>query len=239
MESQTAIEVAIDVKNLTHTVSSKTGDLTILKGIDLEIKEGESVAIVGASGSGKSTLLGLLAGLDINTQGDIALYGHSLTTLNEEKRALLRGQYVGFIFQSFHLLPSLDALENVMLPAELKGDKMARQKALQLLEKVGLSNRLTHYPRQLSGGEQQRVAIARAFASEPKILFADEPTGNLDEENGQIIIKLLFELNQSEGTTLVMVTHDNHLATQCDRQLVMSSGRLHDSSQDNRKDPVL
>ncbi|MEL0613703.1 ABC transporter ATP-binding protein [Marinomonas arenicola] len=217
---------ALQTHNLTHTVTSKTGNLTILKGIDIEIKEGESVAIVGASGSGKSTLLGLLAGLDRNTAGEITLYNHSLTSLSEEKRALLRGQYVGFIFQSFHLLPSLEAVENVMLPAELKGDKQARQKAEHLLEQVGLSHRLTHYPRQLSGGEQQRVAIARAFASEPKILFADEPTGNLDEENGKTIIQLLFDLNRSQGTTLIMVTHDNALASMCDRQLIMSAGQL-------------
>ncbi|GAA0835483.1 ABC transporter ATP-binding protein [Marinomonas arenicola] len=217
---------ALQTHNLTHTVTSKTGNLTILKGIDIEIKEGESVAIVGASGSGKSTLLGLLAGLDRNTAGEITLYNHSLTSLSEEKRALLRGQYVGFIFQSFHLLPSLEAVENVMLPAELKGDKQARQKAEYLLEQVGLSHRLTHYPRQLSGGEQQRVAIARAFASEPKILFADEPTGNLDEENGKTIIQLLFDLNRSQGTTLIMVTHDNTLASMCDRQLIMSAGQL-------------
>ncbi|MEL0636805.1 MULTISPECIES: ABC transporter ATP-binding protein [Marinomonas] len=221
---------ALQTHNLTHTVTSKTGDLTILKGIDLEIKEGESVAIVGSSGSGKSTLLGLLAGLDRNTSGDITLYNHSLTSLSEEKRALLRGEYVGFIFQSFHLLPSLEAIENVMLPAELKGDKQARQKAERLLEQVGLSHRLTHYPRQLSGGEQQRVAIARAFASEPKILFADEPTGNLDEENGKTIINLLFDLNRSQGTTLIMVTHDNKLASMCDRQLIMSAGQLKEGS---------
>ncbi|MCW8355117.1 MAG: ABC transporter ATP-binding protein [Marinomonas sp.] len=217
---------AIKVSNLTHTVTSNTGDLTILKGINMEIKESESVAIVGASGSGKSTLLGLLAGLDVNTSGDIFLYDQAFSSQTEEQRALARGQYVGFVFQSFHLLPSLQAIENVMLPAELKGDKSARQKAELLLDKVGLSHRLTHYPNQLSGGEQQRVAIARAFASNPKILFADEPTGNLDEENGQLIIKLLFELNQSEGTTLVMVTHDNELAKMCDRQLVMSAGQL-------------
>lgn len=221
---------ALQTHNLTHTVTSKTGDLTILKGIDLEIKEGESVAIVGSSGSGKSTLLGLLAGLDRNTSGDITLYYHSLTSLSEEKRALLRGEYVGFVFQSFHLLPSLEAIENVMLPAELKGDKQARQKAERLLEQVGLSHRLTHYPRQLSGGEQQRVAIARAFASEPKILFADEPTGNLDEENGKTIINLLFDLNRSQGTTLIMVTHDNKLASMCDRQLIMSAGQLKEGS---------
>ena len=221
-----AVKTAIKVTNLTHTVSANTGDLTILNGISCEIKEGESVAIVGASGSGKSTLLGLLAGLDVNTSGDIHLYDNAFSAMDEEQRALLRGQYVGFIFQSFHLLPSLQAIENVMLPAELKGDKQARKKAEVLLEKVGLSHRLTHYPSQLSGGEQQRVAIARAFASSPKILFADEPTGNLDEGNGRIIIEQLFELNKSQGTTLVMVTHDNALAHQCDRQLLMSAGQL-------------
>ncbi|MGO2356592.1 MAG: ABC transporter ATP-binding protein [Marinomonas foliarum] len=217
---------AIKVSNLTHTVTSNTGDLTILKGINMEIKESESVAIVGSSGSGKSTLLGLLAGLDVNTSGDIFLYDQEFSNQSEEERALARGQYVGFVFQSFHLLPSLQAIENVMLPAELKGDIDAREKAESLLEKVGLSHRLTHYPNQLSGGEQQRVAIARAFASNPKVLFADEPTGNLDEENGRLIIKLLFDLNQSQGTTLVMVTHDNELAKMCDRQLVMSAGQL-------------
>ena len=220
-----AVKTAIKVTNLTHTVTANTGDLTILKGINMEIKAGESVAIVGASGSGKSTLLGLLAGLDVNTSGEVVLYEHPFSSLDEEARALIRGQYVGFIFQSFHLLPSLQAVENVMLPAELKGDKNARDKAEALLEKVGLSHRLTHYPNQLSGGEQQRVAIARAFASSPKILFADEPTGNL-EGNGKIIIEQLFELNQSQGTTLVMVTHDNELAKKCDRQLMMSAGQL-------------
>jgi len=221
-----AVKTAIKVTNLTHTVTANTGDLTILKGINMEIKAGESVAIVGASGSGKSTLLGLLAGLDVNTSGEVVLYEHPFSSLDEEARALIRGQYVGFIFQSFHLLPSLQAVENVMLPAELKGDKNAQDKAEALLEKVGLSHRLTHYPNQLSGGEQQRVAIARAFASSPKILFADEPTGNLDEGNGKIIIEQLFELNESQGTTLVMVTHDNELAKKCDRQLMMSAGQL-------------
>jgi putative ABC transport system ATP-binding protein len=220
------VKTAIKVTNLTHTVTANTGDLTILKGINIDIKEGESVAIVGTSGSGKSTLLGLLAGLDVNTSGEIALYEQAFSSMDEEQRALMRGQYVGFIFQSFHLLPSLQAVENVMLPAELKGDKNARKNAEALLEKVGLSHRLTHYPNQLSGGEQQRVAIARAFASSPKILFADEPTGNLDEGNGKIIIDQLFDLNQSQGTTLVMVTHDNELAKKCDRQLVMSAGQL-------------
>ena len=225
-----ARNTAIKVSNLTHTVTSNTGNLTILKGINMEIKESESVAIVGSSGSGKSTLLGLLAGLDVNTSGDIFLYDQEFSSQTEEQRALARGQYVGFVFQSFHLLPSLQAIENVMLPAELKGDKDARKKAEALLEKVGLSHRLTHYPNQLSGGEQQRVAIARAFASNPKVLFADEPTGNLDEENGKLIIKLLFDLNQSRGTTLVMVTHDNELAKMCDRQLVMSAGQLTEKS---------
>lgn len=220
------VKTAIKVTNLTHTVTANTGDLTILKGINIDIKEGESVAIVGASGSGKSTLLGLLAGLDVNTSGEIALYDQAFSSMDEEQRALMRGQYVGFIFQSFHLLPSLQAVENVMLPVELKGDKDARNKAETLLDKVGLSHRLTHYPNQLSGGEQQRVAIARAFACSPKILFADEPTGNLDEGNGKIIIEQLFELNQSQGTTLVMVTHDNELAKKCDRQLVMTAGQL-------------
>ena len=217
---------AIKVSNLTHTVAANTGDLTILKGVNLEIKEGESVAIVGASGSGKSTLLGLLAGLDVNTSGEINLFEQSLSRLDEEQRAELRADYVGFIFQSFHLLPSLQAVENVMLPAELKGDANARQKAESLLERVGLSHRLTHYPNQLSGGEQQRVAIARAYASGTKILFADEPTGNLDQDNGKIIIEQLFELNRVQGTTLVMVTHDNELAKQCDRHLVMTAGQI-------------
>lgn len=196
----------------------------------MEINEGESVAIVGSSGSGKSTLLGLLAGLDVNTSGDILVYDKPFSQLDEEQRAIIRGQYVGFVFQSFHLLPSLQAIENVMLPAELKGDKEARSKAEALLGKVGLSHRLTHYPNQLSGGEQQRVAIARAFASQPKILFADEPTGNLDEDNGKLVIDLLFDLNRSQGTTLVMVTHDNDLANLCDRQLVMSAGQLTEKS---------
>lgn len=217
---------AIKVNELTHTVSANTGDLTILKGINLEIKEGESVAIVGASGSGKSTLLGLLAGLDVCTSGEIIVYEQAYSGMDEEERALLRGEYVGFIFQSFHLLPGLQAIENVMLPAELKGDKHAREKAESLLEQVGLSHRFTHYPYQLSGGEQQRVAIARAFASDPKILFADEPTGNLDEGNGKLIIDQLFALNATQGTTLVMVTHDSALAKKCDRQIQMVAGQL-------------
>lgn len=218
--------IAIKTDNLIHSVSTSAGDLSILKGIDMEIKEGESVAIVGASGSGKSTLLGLIAGLDVCTQGEAYIYDEALSLLDEEQRAKLRGKYVGFVFQSFHLLPSLTALENVMLPAELSGDSKAKEKAHGFLNQVGLSHRIDHYPRQLSGGEQQRVAIARAFASAPKILFADEPTGNLDAETGKVISDLIFDLNESLGTTLVMVTHDANLAKRCQRQLSMSAGRL-------------
>jgi putative ABC transport system ATP-binding protein len=222
--------IAIRTDNLIHSVATSAGELSILKGIDMEIKEGESVAIVGASGSGKSTLLGLIAGLDVCSDGEAYIYDTALSKLDEEERAQLRGQYVGFVFQSFHLLPSLTALENVMLPAELSGDNEAKEKALGFLEQVGLSHRLNHYPRQLSGGEQQRVAIARAFASAPKILFADEPTGNLDAETGKVISDLIFDLNESLGTTLVMVTHDATLAKRCQRQLSMSAGRLSEAS---------
>lgn len=222
--------IAIKTDKLQHSVTTSAGELSILKGIDIEIKEGESVAIVGASGSGKSTMLGLIAGLDVCTGGESYIYEHALSVLDEEQRALLRGQYIGFIFQSFHLLPSLTALENVMLPAELSGDTAAKEKATDFLHKVGLEHRLTHYPRQLSGGEQQRVAIARAFASQPKILFADEPTGNLDSETGRVITDLLFDMNASQGTTLVMVTHDMKLAQRCQRQLVMNAGLISEST---------
>lgn len=220
---------ALTIEKLNHSVATSNGELDILKGINLDIKDGESVAIVGASGSGKSTLLGLMAGLDQHTQGTIKLYGEALETLDEEGRAILRGKYVGFIFQSFHLLPSLTALENVMLPNELKGNGKADDRARELLEKVGLSHRITHYPRQLSGGEQQRVAIARAFASAPKILFADEPTGNLDSKNGTLVEDLLFELNRQQGTTLVVVTHDPELAQRCDRRIEIHDGELKES----------
>lgn len=220
---------ALTIEKLNHSVATSNGELDILKGINLSIRDGESVAIVGASGSGKSTLLGLMAGLDQNTQGSIRLYDQPLEQLDEEGRAVLRGQYVGFIFQSFHLLPSLTALENVMLPNELKGDRSAKDRAQSLLEQVGLSHRISHYPRQLSGGEQQRVAIARAFASAPKILFADEPTGNLDSKNGALVEDLLFELNQKQGTTLVVVTHDPELAARCDRQIEIHDGELKES----------
>lgn len=219
----------LTIKQLNHSVATANGSLDILKGINLEIKDGESVAIVGASGSGKSTLLGLMAGLDQHSDGSIVLYDKALEALDEEGRAILRGQHVGFIFQSFHLLPSLTALENVMLPNELKGERSAEQRARELLASVGLEQRLTHYPRQLSGGEQQRVAIARAFASAPKILFADEPTGNLDSKNGALVEDLLFELNEKEGTTLVVVTHDPELAKRCDRQIEIFDGELKES----------
>jgi len=217
---------AIKTQNLTHTVKTAEEELTILNDVSIQIAEGESVAIVGASGSGKSTLLGLIAGLDVSSSGDVFLYDHNLSALDEEKRAELRGKYVGFVFQSFHLLPSLTALENVMLPGELKGDREAKQKATEFLTQVGLTHRLQHYPRQLSGGEQQRVAVARAFASSPKVLFADEPTGNLDSDNGKIVTDLLFELNEKQGTTLVLVTHDQGLAQRCGRQIMMSSGKI-------------
>ena len=194
--------------------------------MELTITDGESVAITGASGSGKSTLLGILAGLDVPTSGSVILGDKVITTMNEDQRAQVRSELVGFVFQSFQLLPALTALENVMLPLELKGEINPNAIAQGFLDKVGLGQRLTHYPRQLSGGEQQRVAVARAFASQPKILFADEPTGNLDEKTGSQIIELLFALNKELGTTLVLVTHDNALAGRCDRHLQLADGLL-------------
>ncbi|TVS16235.1 MAG: ABC transporter ATP-binding protein [Gammaproteobacteria bacterium] len=211
---------------LEKTVRTAAGPLQILAGVDIEIKRGESVALVGASGSGKTTLLGLLAGLDEPTSGSIHLDGHEITAMDEEARARMRGRLVGFVFQNFQLLASLDALENVMLPMELRGDADAAAKARELLERVGLGSRLDHQPRQLSGGEQQRVAIARAFAAEPQVLFADEPTGNLDRATGERIADLLFDLNREFGTTLVLVTHDPTLARRCDRFLEIDGGRL-------------
>lgn len=202
------------------------GQLEILKGIDLEIKAHESVAIVGASGSGKSTLLGLLAGLDVASEGQVWVDGVELGALDEDERARLRAAKVGFVFQSFQLLPSLTALENVMLPLELHGNDDARQKAEHFLTRVELDQRMDHYPNQLSGGEQQRVAIARAFAAEPAILFADEPTGNLDTETGAHVIDLLFEINREQGTTLVLVTHEHRLAERCDRRLRLHGGEM-------------
>ncbi len=216
----------IKAKNLQKHVAMGEVQLEILRGIDLEIKAGESAALVGASGSGKSTLLGLLAGLDSASAGDVWIDGQSLSSLDEEARARLRADKVGFVFQSFQLLPSLNALENVMLPLELTGQPSAREQAERYLSAVGLSHRLDHYPNTLSGGEQQRVAIARAFAPQPALLFADEPTGNLDTQTGEQVIDLLFELNRAEGTTLVLVTHDNRLAKRCQRVFEMDSGCL-------------
>jgi putative ABC transport system ATP-binding protein len=201
-------------------------ELEILKGITLEIKSGESVAIIGASGSGKSTLLGLLAGLDEASGGSVTINGTDLGTLDEDGRARFRGEHIGFVFQSFQLLPALTALENVMLPLELQGQSEVMQKAEHYLKRVELDTRMGHYPLQLSGGEQQRVALARAFASRPAILFADEPTGNLDSRTGDRIIDLVFELNREEGTTLVLVTHDSALADRCDRRLRLDGGAL-------------
>jgi len=216
----------IETKNLGKTVPTSDGSLTILSSVTLTIKSGESLAIVGASGSGKSTLLSLLAGLDKPTQGFIKIKGKDLTKMNEDGRAELRNQLIGFVFQSFQLLPGLTALENVMLPLELRGDKNAKKAASILLDRVGLSQRLTHTPMKLSGGEQQRVALARAFVTEPAILFADEPTGNLDSKTGDHIIELLFELNKEKNTTLILVTHDNALATRCHRTIKLEAGKL-------------
>jgi putative ABC transport system ATP-binding protein len=216
-------------RNLSKVVSSAEGELTILHDLDLELSKGDSLAIVGSSGSGKSTLLGLLAGLDLPSSGAVLLAGQNLSELDEDQRARLRAEHVGFVFQSFQLLDSLNALENVMLPLELEGHAGARQRARALLERVGLGQRLTHYPRQLSGGEQQRVAIARAFAADPDVLFADEPTGNLDSHTGERISDLLFQLNQERGTTLVLVTHDERLAHRCQRLIRLEGGHLIDS----------
>ena len=216
----------IVVKGLGKSVRLGQESLTILEGIDLQVNSGETVALVGASGSGKSTLLGLLAGLDLPSQGDIEILGKSLGELDEEGRARLRAEQIGFVFQSFLLLPTMTALENVMLPAELRGERDCEPRARELLAAVGLGERLHHLPPRLSGGEQQRVAIARAFMTRPSLLLADEPTGNLDSKTGEKVIELLFELNRKHGTTLVVVTHDHQLAERCQRQLVMMAGRL-------------
>lgn len=218
-------EVILLARDLSKVVTGAEGALPILQALDLQLQAGDSLAIVGSSGSGKSTLLGLLAGLDLPSGGEVHLAGQRLDTLDEDARARLRAERVGFVFQSFQLLDSLTALENVMLPLELEGVRQARDQAVALLERVGLGERLRHYPRQLSGGEQQRVALARAFAPRPSILFADEPTGNLDSRTGAHIIDLLFELNRERGTTLVLVTHDERLAARCARQLRLEGGR--------------
>jgi putative ABC transport system ATP-binding protein len=216
--------IVLEAKNVSKTVASPEGPLTILADVSLSVRAGESLAIVGASGAGKSTLLALLAGLDSPSTGHVAIAGIDLTALDEDGRAALRGKHVGFVFQSFHLIPSLTAIENVMLPLELGGRADARPVASAALAQVGLTPRIAHYPKQLSGGEQQRVAIARAFVTHPAVLFADEPTGNLDTATGQRITDLLFELNRSTGSTLVLVTHDRVLAARCNRVLELDAG---------------
>ena len=214
----------VTARALSQRVSTADSTLTILSEVELDVKAGEILAITGASGSGKSTLLGLLAGLDQPSSGDIFLLGQNLSELDEDARARLRAGRIGFVFQSFQLLPALSALENILLPLELAGRADARERAAHWLERVGLTARATHTPRQLSGGEQQRIAIARAFATDPQILFADEPTGNLDADTGARIIELLFELNASAHTTLILVTHDDALASRCQRRLHLVAG---------------
>jgi putative ABC transport system ATP-binding protein len=219
-------DLMLEADNLGMRFHGPDGDIALFNGLHLAVPAGESVAILGASGSGKSTLLGLLAGLDLPTAGRILLDGQDLTAMSEDARARVRGDKLGFVFQAFHLLPGLTAIENVMLPAELADDPKAAVKAAAALEEVGLGGRLRHYPTQLSGGEQQRVAIARAFVTEPKLLMADEPTGNLDHQTGHRIADLLFRLNAERGTTLVMVTHDQALAERCQRIYRLHDGRL-------------
>ncbi len=216
----------LQVHQLNKTYKSGDNELNVLKDITFHVKAGESLAIMGPSGSGKTTLLGLCAGLDQATSGDIMIDGQSLTSMSEDERAALRKQYVGFIFQNFQLLPTLTALENVMVPLELKKSPDAKNKALSLLDKVGLSGRTHHFPSQLSGGEQQRVAIARAFANAPKILFADEPTGNLDADTGDNIEDLIFQMNKDQNTTLILVTHDPNLAKRTERTLHIKGGQI-------------
>lgn len=216
----------LEAHKLGKQVSSPEGSLTILSDVSFIIRAGESVAVVGPSGAGKSTLLALLAGLDLPSNGHVVLNGANLSDLDEDGRAQLRAESVGFVFQSFHLVPSLNALENVMLPLELAGQAGARAAALKIIEKVGLGERWSHYPAQLSGGEKQRVAIARAFATEPAVLFADEPTGNLDSRTGAKIMELMFDLNRDSSTTLILVTHDQSLAERCDRVISLDVGKL-------------
>lgn len=231
MHRSTINSTAILAKNLSKHVVDVTNKasankIEILNDLNLQVAHGESIAIVGSSGSGKSTLLALLAGLDVPTAGSVEVSGRSFSTLDEDARAAMRGAQMGFVFQSFQLLPTMTALENVMLPMQLANRKDAKQMAVATLEKVGLAERLQHYPKQLSGGEQQRVAIARAFAPKPAILFADEPTGNLDIATGECIIELLFNVNRQANTTLILVTHDVQLAQRCRRQLTLQHGQL-------------
>ena len=226
MNPQRMNTTVLAANNLSKQVSSPEGSLTILDDVTLQINQGETVAVIGASGAGKSTLLALLAGLDVPTSGQVQINGIELTSLDEDGRAAVRAKHVGFVFQSFHLVPSLTALENVMLPLELAGTARAREAALAALDHVGLSARSSHYPNQLSGGEQQRVAIARAFVTRPAVLFADEPTGNLDAVTGERVMNLLFEMNAASGTTLVLVTHDVRLADRCQRVIKLDMGRV-------------
>ena len=219
-------ETVLRTEALGKEVTSPEGTLTILDNVSISVGAGESVALVGPSGAGKTTLLALLAGLDRPSRGQVWLCGEDLTALDEDGRARLRGDRVGFVFQSFHLVPSLTALENVMLPLELTGEERARERAAEALSSVGLGERLGHYPNQLSGGEKQRVAISRAFITNPEILFADEPTGNLDSSTGERVASLLFQMNQQSRTTLILVTHDRDLAQRCDRTIELESGRL-------------
>ncbi|EJV9413765.1 ABC transporter ATP-binding protein [Vibrio vulnificus] len=216
----------IKAESVSKQVSTNNEQLTILKNVNVVIEEGESVAIVGTSGAGKSTLMTLLAGLDVATSGDVTLLGQALSQLDDEQRAQIRSEHIGFVFQSFLLIPSLTALQNVTLPCLLKGEEEDQERAKALLASVGLASRIQHLPSQLSGGEQQRVALARAFMTQPKILFADEPTGNLDQHTAEKIIDLLFELNQQHGTTLVLVTHDDNLARRCQKVIKMDAGQL-------------
>lgn len=219
-------QIVLEADHLTKTYTSGSGTLTVLDQVSFQVQQGATLAIVGPSGSGKTTLLGLCAGLDVATGGSVKLMGFELQAMDEDDRAYLRNQYVGFVFQNFQLLPTLTALENVMVPLELRGERAALPRAKELLERVGLGNRMEHYPTQLSGGEQQRVAMARAFITSPRILFADEPTGNLDEENARHITELLFRMNREQDTTLVLVTHNLELAYRTSRVLMMKSGRL-------------
>jgi putative ABC transport system ATP-binding protein len=220
----------LDLQNVSKTYQSGSRKLTVLDQVTFSIQAGETIAIVGPSGSGKTTLLGLCAGLDSSSTGSVVLNGESLEKLNEDQRAAVRSRDVGFIFQNFQLLPTLTALENVMVPLELKKRTNAKEKAMELLDKVGLKDRATHYPTQLSGGEQQRVSIARAFANAPKILFADEPTGNLDTETGTMIENLIFDLNKEQGTTLVLVTHDLELAAKTQRIVHIKGGKIQEDT---------
>jgi putative ABC transport system ATP-binding protein len=226
MSNHSPVGAVLAAQQISKKVSSPEGSLTILADVSFSVEPGESVAVVGPSGAGKSTLLALLAGLDLPTTGHVLLNGVNLGELDEDGRAQVRAESVGFVFQSFHLVPSLNALENVMLPLELAGVDDARGASRRIIEQVGLADRWSHYPAQLSGGEKQRVAIARAFATEPAVLFADEPTGNLDTRTGATIMELMFDLNRKSSTTLVLVTHDSSLAERCDRVLSLDTGRL-------------